>query len=737
MTLWLGLFFAQPVLIRRPLAGYECGMGPRILPPAPPLARAALLILVALLPVAFWRGALEPFESTKAGLLHLLALLLVGLFAGARAWPGRFWREPIGLAVLLSFVSALASTAFSISPRTSVWGAWQCHQGVLTAAALLVVFLASRSVFSPSHARSVAWALTVAVTLCAGYAFLQLIRLDPLPWVSTSDYAGFVRPIGTMGHPNYLAGFLVMALPLLVWLGRDHPRRLLLPGALAVVAVVASLSRAAWLAGVLVLPLPLVLLSGRRRLIAGGVLAVMGAALVLAACLPGPVGERVRHLGDGSARLAIWQTGWRVFLDSPVLGSGPDTFQFAFPAHRNADYWDLEWGMTPNRAHNDPLHLLATQGAAGGLCYLLLAAAVVVSLGRAWRRQPDQRGLLLALAGVSLAYHVQNLFGFPVIATAALHAVALGFLSRLGDAEEATEADPKPTPAWLPPLVAAGVLCAAWFVVYRPFACWCLLRTGEVALDRAPDDAIAACEGAVENAPWLDVPHAHLAVARHRAALARGTFARGAADASRRACELVPACGHHHALHARILLDVVRQESTGQDELWRAYDEALARDPDNPLTLIDAARAALMLNQNDRARAYLDRAATLGELPQLTAERGVLALSEGRAGEAEQLLHEAVKGDWHGQVDARGRAHGLLALACLHHGNDHGALTQAEEVLRVYPPAVASEPTTRFVRASALERLGRRDEARQEFGRVLSLRPDHGPAREALDRLGR
>src|SRR5262249_13733839 len=207
--------------------------------------------------------------------------------------------------------------------------------------------------------------------------------------------------------------------------------------------------------------------------------------------------------------------------------------------------------------------------------------------------------------------------GLPVIATATLHAVTLGMLSRLAGEDETEEETVilRPQPAWQPALVAAVVCCAIWFVVYRPFAAWCLLRSGQVALERSPDDAVAACEAAVENAPWLDVPHAQLAVARHRAALARGDLPRSAADASRTACDLVPACAHHHALHARILLDVVRQESTAQDALWRAYDDALARDPRNPLTLIDAARAALTLGQNDRARDYLDRAAALGELP--------------------------------------------------------------------------------------------------------------------------
>src|SRR5262245_34354137 len=108
-------------------------MEPRILPLPP--ARAVLVALVALVPLVFWRGLLEPFECCKVALLYLGALLLLGRFLAAPAWPGRgLWRDPLALAMLASFASAALSTAFSVSPRTSFWGAWQSHQGLLTAA---------------------------------------------------------------------------------------------------------------------------------------------------------------------------------------------------------------------------------------------------------------------------------------------------------------------------------------------------------------------------------------------------------------------------------------------------------------------------------------------------------------------------------------------------------------------------------------------------------------------------
>ena len=727
-------------------------------PPASPLsalARAALLSLVALVPAVFWRGALEPFESTKAALLHLGALLLAACLVCSRARPGS-WREPITLAVLLVFASAAVSTIFSISPRTSFWGAHQSQQGLITAASLLVVFFAARSFFR--DVRAVASAVAVAVVLSGGYALLQLARLDPFAWVQTSDFAGYVRPIGSLGHPNYLAGFLVMALPLLAWRWRQGGWwrwAALAAVGVAVVVIVAALSRAAWLAALVLLPLPLLWLRWRQRLLVGGAaVALLGAMGVMAWLgLLGPLGERLYHLGEGSSRLAIWSAAWRSFRESPLTGSGTDTFQLAFPRHRGADYWDLEWGMTPTRAHDDPLHLLATQGSLGGLCYLLLAAAVVVSLVRVWR-QPDQRGITVALVGVSLAYHVQNLFGFPVIATALLHAVVVGCLSRLALgpasggreppesvalAEVSSHRGLKPPARLLRPLLAAPVvLVAAWFLVCRPFASWCLLRSAQEALEQDPAAAVALCERAVARSPWSDVHHAHLAVARHRAALTLNDdqLLTRAADASHRARDLVPVAAHHHALHARILLDLARRDLARPDDVWRAYDDSMTLDPSNPLVPIDAARAALALGRNDVARRYLDRS-DLIELPQLTAERGALALAEGRLDEAERLLHAAVKGDWRGQNDAQQRAHGLLALACLRRGNASGALEHSDAVLRAYPRPNAFEPAARWVRASALERLGRLAEAREEFGQVLALRPDHAGAREALLRLSR
>src|SRR5207302_893031 len=103
--------------------------------------RAVLLVYLVLVPVVFWRGGLEPFESCKSVLLHLAGLVLLGCLVCARAWRGLLSRrEPIGIALLAGLLAAVLSTVASVSPRTSFWGAWENHQGLLSVASLLVVF---------------------------------------------------------------------------------------------------------------------------------------------------------------------------------------------------------------------------------------------------------------------------------------------------------------------------------------------------------------------------------------------------------------------------------------------------------------------------------------------------------------------------------------------------------------------------------------------------------------------
>jgi O-antigen ligase/tetratricopeptide (TPR) repeat protein len=434
------------------------------------LTRAVLVANLVLCPLVFSRHTVEAFEFVKVSLVTLVALVLVAIAAtGAAARiveRGADWRialrqrahemllDPIAVAVIAYVISAGASTVASISPRTSLFGAHENFAGLVTVLAYAVIFFATRRALE--SARQVERLLLLSIvpaSVTATYALLQIARVDPVQWTRTSEAGSLVRPLATLGHPNLLAAYLVMVAPLLAHgtLRAVRERRwpsggiFAVVGLLSLIAIAASVSRGAWLALACTLLSLLVgwFVIGNRRpavtTLAVCVTAVI-AAVAVAVMLPdgfarvSSMAERVYRLFDSASRLHIWRASLGIFADHPWLGSGLDTFQLAFASQRTPEYWLEEWNASPARAHNEALHILATQGLVG----VAAAAAMVVGLGIGLTRilrggDAASRALAVAAAGGAIGFGVQAMFSFSVAACAVLFvtfAAALSALSR-------------------------------------------------------------------------------------------------------------------------------------------------------------------------------------------------------------------------------------------------------------------------------------------------------------------
>jgi O-antigen ligase/tetratricopeptide (TPR) repeat protein len=414
--------------------------------------------LLVLAPVVFTQRTLEGFELLKVALLLLAALALVVLGTSTLPRPrqavAEAVREPLALGLVLMLLSAAVSTAVSISGWTSLVGAHESFSGLPTVLGYTVLFFAVRTlVRTPAVARALLVGPVVASAAVAGYAWVQVLGVDPLPWERVATLGERVRTFSTLGHPNHLAAYLAMALPFTVlWaeraaaLKRYRTLALLgLVGVLSVGAVAASLSRSGWLAlacAAAVLAVGWPRRSQRRGAWVAGMVLAAGLALVLVLVLRTPgaqegwlgaLSERVRRFGEGDTRLHIWRAALEIFSSHPLVGSGLDTFQLAFEGARTPEYWRLEWNGTPAKAHNQALHLLATQGLLGAAALGVLAVGLALAIRRAWRRvAPEDRPLVVALTASVSAFATQNLFNFTVAATGIVFTSAAGLLSGLG-----------------------------------------------------------------------------------------------------------------------------------------------------------------------------------------------------------------------------------------------------------------------------------------------------------------
>jgi hypothetical protein len=113
----------------------------------------------------------------------------------------------------------------------------------------------------------------------------------------------------------------------------------------------------------------------------------------------------------GFIRLGLWRGSLNLFLSSPkvfLIGTGPETFPYAFQPFRLASLnYTSEWDFVFNKPHNYYLEILTETGLLGFLIYILL-------LFKLLKKLPFY--ILPGLVG----FIVTNLFGWPVISTALL-----------------------------------------------------------------------------------------------------------------------------------------------------------------------------------------------------------------------------------------------------------------------------------------------------------------------------
>ena len=659
--------------------------------------RAAIVFSILL----FAPGMLEQFEAPKAAVVRTLGLgALAAVVASPRTSRRVRW-QPLDLAVASWLAVEVLSTLFSVAPRLSLLGDTEQHEGLLTSFGLGGLYLAAR--WGAPDAERVRTTLHVAIAAAAaagGYALLQATGLDPLRWSRTALYetgGAFMRPFGTLGHPNVLgvvsAATSTAALALAV---RDVRRRWLMTLAAALLGTVTvlTLSRAAWLgtaAGVLVAgalgillrppdrsggaavpgPVPQV---GRR---AGLIIAALVTAVVLVviARAGGMLRARFAELlvpGGGSARsrLEIWRTALACWRARPWLGHGPDTFALVFQRYQTPEYWQFEWATLPAHAHSIYLNALATRGVAGFAAGTALALALLAAAWSAWRSSAEARGLLPPLLGALVALAAAGGFGALGLGGTVLlvtTAAAVASLAAGGGSPERRAPVMAARRALLAGAIAAA-LALAWSAgdlaasraAFRAMNEWSSLQSGAStsraieAADRAAavrplDDAIVQvrAETFIALARVSATPLATLAEAEHSA---------------RQAIRLEPLRPVNHQSLGNVLLARVRcGDVSALPGAEAAYARCLELSPCNALAMLQLADELMAQGRPRMALPLTQRAARLypeAALAQALLGRTRLALGD-RAG-ARQAFERAMTSDWHGEQAGPMLTRGLL-----------------------------------------------------------------------------
>jgi len=187
--------------------------------------RAALLAVVIVVPLFFNKYASNAFEPEKVFILRSLALVVLVAWLAHKISDNRIrldtlklqplMLQPLLLPILFWVAVSILSTAFSIDSRLSFWGTYIRGMGLYTLLSCLVIFAATadrmRSLARIEQLITTIVLVSVPISL---YGIGQRFGIEPIT-VLTRETEAF-RVTSHLGHPVFLAAFLVLVFPLII-----------------------------------------------------------------------------------------------------------------------------------------------------------------------------------------------------------------------------------------------------------------------------------------------------------------------------------------------------------------------------------------------------------------------------------------------------------------------------------------------------------------------------------------
>ncbi|HYF28793.1 MAG TPA: O-antigen ligase family protein [Candidatus Paceibacterota bacterium] len=168
-----------------------------------------------------------------------------------------------------------------------------------------------------------------------------------------------------------------------------------------------------------------------RLVLAWGAVLVLGAATGIGLLFtPGSAVQQAYIEESTAARIIVWDASMNAIAERPILGWGPENFNYAIERHFDTRLFQDEnlaeiWF---ERAHNVFIDTLVGAGALGLISFAILLLLSLVVIRRAHRKGLIGDAEAALLAALLFAHVLQLQTGFDTIGSYTLLAIVLGYL---------------------------------------------------------------------------------------------------------------------------------------------------------------------------------------------------------------------------------------------------------------------------------------------------------------------
>ena len=208
------------------------------------VTRYALYTLLIFTPLA--RGSVQAWAITIIQMVTLIALTAF-LFDKSVTWNWNWIKTPLDKPILILLLLSILATVFSLHHRTSIWSV------ILLINYITIFYLTIHTVSTRSQIRRLVYIIIGVATFLSVFGVFKLFGANPFPWWDYDDMKYISNALSsTYGNRNHLAGYMEMAIPLVLGLlmtgYRSGGRFFLLYLTFIMLAALAlSLSRGGWI----------------------------------------------------------------------------------------------------------------------------------------------------------------------------------------------------------------------------------------------------------------------------------------------------------------------------------------------------------------------------------------------------------------------------------------------------------------------------------------------------------
>ncbi len=348
-------------------------------------------LVFVILPILINPLGFSVFALPRVFFLYLvsLVLLVLILYQNLKKKNIKIEYNIFHLLSLVFLFFIVVSVVFSKHKYTALWGYDADYEGLFTWLSYLFFFLIGYLYFRNEKSIKYLFAsLAITSLLVSVYAILQyFFDWQLMDWVQKTEIA---RASSFLGHPNYLAGYYILILPLIYFLIQQRYFKfwlqvgLRLVFALGVVSLVLTFSRAGWLTFILMLFISGVIYNKKliisykkntkAYLLSFFILIIVSLSVIIAFDVFSLVADRFMSIFDSNTastkvRVLLYIQSLNLLKNNFLFGIGPDNFAYIIPQYF-LPAWGIYTGAVADKAHNQILDYWVSFGIFGLLSYL-------------------------------------------------------------------------------------------------------------------------------------------------------------------------------------------------------------------------------------------------------------------------------------------------------------------------------------------------------------------------------